>query len=136
MAPATEILKKAERKGMSARTILVVEDDPLICLLLQEVLEEAGYPIEMVDDGARALDMIHASLPALILLDLILPSLTGAAIIEHIHANESLRAIPIVVMTAHQELPAPLRPFVHTMFRKPFDVFRLLTLIAELVPPG
>jgi CheY-like chemotaxis protein len=120
---------------MSTRTILVVEDDPLIRLLLQEVLEEAGYPIELVDDGARALDVIHASPPALILLDLILPSLTGAAIIMHIHANETLRAIPIIVMTAHQELPEPLRPYVHTMFRKPFDVFRLLALIGELVSP-
>ena len=92
-------------------TILLADDDPEDCLLVQEALQESRLANELnvVKDGEELLDylycrgkytkLIHSPLPGLILLDLNMPKKDGREALKEIKAVPNLRCIPIVVLT-------------------------------------
>jgi CheY-like chemotaxis protein len=81
-------------------TIAVVEDNADNRLLLQALL--AGrYDLVEFDNGVDALAGLSASLPDLVLLDISLPGMDGNEILARIRADERLRALPVIALTAH-----------------------------------
>ena len=80
-----------------ARTILVVEDEPTLRETLAEALEADGFRAVQAGDGREALERFRAEQPDLVLLDLMLPELSGLEVTRHIRAESS---IPIVMLTA------------------------------------
>jgi two-component system response regulator RegX3 len=80
-----------------ARTILVVEDEPTLRETLAEALEADGYAVVQAGDGRAALERFRAATPDLVLLDLMLPELSGLEVARHIRAESS---VPIVMLTA------------------------------------
>jgi len=80
--------------------ILLVDDDPKTLELLQEALRSAGYETQSVQSGARALEVLSSKLVGAVLLDLLMPGMDGFQVIRHIRQEESLRELPIFVMTA------------------------------------
>lgn len=81
-------------------TIAVVEDNADNRLLLQALLAER-YEIVEFDNGVDALAGLSASLPDLVLLDISLPGMDGNEILARIRADERLRALPVIALTAH-----------------------------------
>ena len=100
---------------MNDKTILLVEDNPDDAELTRIAFEEAGfdYPLEHVSDGAEALDFLfargaHAArlgkpLPAVVLLDLNLPKLSGREVLQALRADPRTRGLPVVVLTTSVE---------------------------------
>jgi two-component system response regulator RegX3 len=80
-----------------ARTILVVEDEPTLRETLAEALESDGFRVTTAADGAAALALFRAEPPDLILLDLMLPELSGLEVTRVVRADSNVR---IVVLTA------------------------------------
>ena len=80
-----------------ARTILVVEDEPTLRETLAEALEADGYAVVQAGDGRAALERFRDSHPDLVLLDLMLPELSGLEVARQIRAES---ATPIVMLTA------------------------------------
>ncbi len=80
-----------------ARTILVVEDEPTLRETLAEALESEGYRTRTAGDGRAALAAFRAEAPDLVLLDLMLPELSGIEVCRIIRAES---AVPIVMLTA------------------------------------
>jgi two-component system response regulator RegX3 len=80
-----------------ARTILVVEDEPTLRETLAEALEADGFRAVQAADGREALEKFHAEQPDLVLLDLMLPELSGLEVTRRIRAVSS---VPIVMLTA------------------------------------
>jgi two-component system response regulator RegX3 len=80
-----------------AKTILVVEDEPTLRETLAESLEADGFRAVQAADGREALERFHAEQPDLVLLDLMLPELSGLEVTRQIRAESS---IPIVMLTA------------------------------------
>jgi two-component system response regulator RegX3 len=80
-----------------ARTILVVEDEPTLRETLAEALEADGYVVAQAADGRAALTRVRTVQPDLVLLDLMLPELSGLEVARQIRAESS---IPIVMLTA------------------------------------
>ena len=80
-----------------ARTILVVEDEPTLRETLAEALEAEGYRVVTAADGREALASFRAEPPDLVLLDLMLPELSGLEVCRIIRAES---AVPIVMLTA------------------------------------
>src|SRR5436190_13654114 len=78
-------------------TVLVVEDEPALAETVQYTLEREGFKVLMAADGNRALERFRADRPALVLLDLMLPELSGLDVLR-IMRDES--TVPIVIMTA------------------------------------
>ena len=80
-----------------ARTVLVVEDEPTLRETLAEALELEGFSVVTADDGRQALSLFRAERPDLVLLDLMLPELSGIEVCRIIRAESG---VPIVMLTA------------------------------------
>lgn len=106
--------------------VLVVDDDDEIRTLLGAILEDEGYGVREASDGREAMDVLHdgAELPAVILLDLMMPVMSGLDVLDALAGSERLRRIPVVVMTAAPE-KAVGRAFAG-LIQKPFEVGTLL----------
>lgn len=80
--------------------IMIVEDDPDICEILQYNLEQENFEVEVIRDGDRALEALFNNPPDLLLLDLMLPGTDGLEIARQVRKDEQLGNIPIIMITA------------------------------------
>ncbi|HEX8979615.1 MAG TPA: phosphate regulon transcriptional regulator PhoB [Parasulfuritortus sp.] len=87
---------------MSA-TILVVEDEPGIQEVLKFNLGQHGHDVIVANDGEDAISLLRGALPDLILLDWMLPGMTGIDVAKRIRGDARLRGIPIIMLTARTE---------------------------------
>ena len=87
---------------MSAR-IIIIEDDPDICEILEYNLQQEGFDIETFHDGQKALDAMLQDPPDLVLLDLMLPGKNGLEIARIIRKDEHTFNVPIIMITARSE---------------------------------
>lgn len=81
-------------------SILLVDDDPQALELLEEALRSAGYEVQSVRSGARALEVLTNKVVGAILLDLLMPGMDGFQVIRHVRQEPALKDLPILVMTA------------------------------------
>lgn len=112
------------------RPVLVVDDDPDIRRVLTEVLEDEGYRVITASDGQRALDLIGAETPGLVLLDLQMPILNGWEVLARL--REQHVPVPVVFMTAGMRArdEAQLHG-ADGYLAKPFDLFELVRVVAR-----
>jgi PAS domain S-box-containing protein len=80
--------------------VLVVDDEPANLDLLEALLKPAGFRVLKAGSGQEGIEMAISQMPNLILLDLIMPVLTGFDVVEALRAQEATRSIPIMVLTA------------------------------------
>ena len=117
--------------------ILVVDDLPDNCFLLQTLLESEGYQVEVVDNGQAALASVVSHPPKLILLDVMMPDMSGFEVTRRIRQNLTLPFIPILLVTGHNE-PTPADGFgvgADGWIRKPIDFEQLLHRIQTILLP-
>jgi two-component system phosphate regulon response regulator PhoB len=86
-----------------AATVLVVEDEPAIQDLLAYNLERAGYRVARAESAEQALRALAESLPDLVVLDWMLPGMSGFDLARRLRAQERTRALPVIVLTARAE---------------------------------
>lgn len=115
--------------------ILVVDDDVGIRELVSDVLVGAGHRVVVAENGARALALVDAEAPALVLLDLRMPVMDGWTFSRELHARG--HAIPIVVMTAARDATRwAVEIGADGWLEKPFDLDRLLDVVRLHTPRG
>lgn len=88
---------------MSKQRILVVDDDKAIVKVVRSYLEQAGFEVQSAYDGETALHMLRREKPDLLVLDLMLPDRDGWEITRLIRSDNSLGAMPIIMLTARVE---------------------------------
>lgn len=108
--------------------ILVVDDEPLICELLTDLLSDEGYRIACAADGREALDQVARALPDLVVSDLSMPRVNGVEFIRRLRALG--HAIPVVLLSAYR-VPGDL-PDVR-LISKPFDHGRFVAIVGTLL---
>src|SRR5512139_3546783 len=86
-----------------AQRILVVDDDRQIIRLVQSYLQQSGFTVLTAYDGEEALHAIRREKPDLVVLDLMLPKRDGLEITRIVRSDETMAAIPILMMTARVE---------------------------------
>jgi len=87
--------------GIAGLTVLIVDDDPDLRSSLCEALEDAGYTTAQANNGREAIAWLDQhKLPALILLDLNMPVMTGWEFLNHQQVDPKLSQVPVVVITA------------------------------------
>ncbi len=96
------------RSGLATR-VLVVDDDPVVHRVLQAILGEAGYQVLGCLHGAEALEAVVTERPQLVLLDLMMPTVDGFAVLQQLRERRDTRALPVVVLTAKELTPAERR---------------------------
>jgi CheY-like chemotaxis protein len=80
--------------------ILMVDDEPANLDLLQSILQPAGFTLSRAPGGREAIEMARADKPHLILLDLLMPDMSGFDVVAALRGAEATRSIPIMVLTA------------------------------------
>ena len=117
------------------KRILVVDDEPFIQQLLQDILQEEGYSVLLASGGRRMLEVLETDIPNLILLDVMMPDGNGQDALDIMQAHPQLRHIPVVMMSAgfsQQEMRTQSAAFLG----KPFELEHLLQLIATTIGPA
>lgn len=117
---------------MSDKRVLLAEDDQDLRDGMQEFLEENGYDVIPARTGRQALDLLALDLqsrPDIVILDLMMPIITGWQVLEEMKQRPHLAHIPVIVLTAvSQDMPTG----ANAVLRKPFDIQRLLTILKSL----
>jgi two-component system response regulator CpxR len=120
---------------MTSKQVLVVEDDLPIRDLLQDVLVQAGYDVIPATSGKQALEYLDAdpdTPPDLIILDLMLPLVSGWQVLDRIRGDRRLSAIPVIVTTA---VTSDRPPGATVVLNKPFSVRALLEAVTSTGQP-
>jgi CheY-like chemotaxis protein len=95
----TAILRRFGR-GLSARRVLLIDDDGDLRQRLRGLLEKEGWEVDEAADGREALDRLADRPPELILLDLLMPGVDGFEFLAEMRRREEGRTVPVVVLTA------------------------------------
>lgn len=117
-------------------SVLVVEDDDAIVVLLEYNLEKHGYHVRTTNDGEEALYMVEESTPDIILLDWMLPGLTGIELCNRLRRKEKTKHIPIIMISAKGEEAdriEGLESGVDDYLVKPFSPKELIARISAVL---
>jgi two-component system, OmpR family, phosphate regulon response regulator PhoB len=89
-----------QNSQIGAGTVLVVDDEPEIVALISHHLTQAGYAVSAAYDGAEAIERLRAARPRLVVLDVMLPGITGFDVLAAIRAQPALEDLPVLMLTA------------------------------------
>jgi CheY-like chemotaxis protein len=116
----------------SERHVLVVDDDADIRETLADILAVAGFVVTLAANGREALDRLHEAAFDLVVLDLMMPVMTGWEFREEQLRDPAVADVPVIVVSAARSpKPLPAAAFLP----KPFDLDAILTLVERLAPP-
>jgi CheY-like chemotaxis protein len=115
-------------------TILVVDDNDDCRSVMKELLEENGFSVSEASDGGAALALLTSSPePALMILDLEMPVMTGGELIARMTEHERLADIPVLIVSGSTKASVPKRRPVIGFMSKPLRFEDLLRAIAEVL---
>ncbi len=117
--------------------VLVADDEPHIGRIIKTKLEQGPFRVTLVQDGAEAMRALDAYPDvALVLLDLMMPELSGLEVLERIRADARRKDLPCIILTAagqDQRYDEAMRLGASDFLTKPFSPKRLYARIAELM---
>jgi two-component system response regulator VicR len=117
--------------------ILVVDDDRSVAELIKERLTLSGYEVETAYTGEESIQKIEKSLPDLILLDIMMPTMNGYQVFDTLRSKEGTKDIPIIFVTAKTDV----KDWTHAMFKmgansyitKPIDNKKLVEQVKSIL---
>ncbi len=118
----------------AGKTILVVDDEVRVRGVLEQLLEDEGYQVAVVRNGKEAIEYLeqNTTAPCLILLDMMMPEMTGVEFLTHQQSNATLANIPVVAMSASLYLAQNTDVFGVTEYiHKPLDFPELLSIVTR-----
>ncbi len=113
-------------------TILIADDEPNIVISLEYLLQREGYRVLVARDGQEALDTLHVTPPDLVLLDVMLPGVSGFDVCQKIRENPSWNGIRVLMLTAKGrdvEMSKGMALGADAYITKPFSTKDLLAQI-------
>lgn len=119
-----------------AKSILVADDDPIICSILKQSLSKVGYDVSVVNDGNDVFLTAKERKPKLILLDQMLPGKHGIAILKELKIDPETQSIPVVMVsskTSEDEIMEALNGGAEDYISKPVKIDELLFKVRRLL---
>jgi DNA-binding response OmpR family regulator len=116
--------------------VVVADDDPLICSLLEYKLGQRGFSVLTAADGEQALDLVRGNAPDLVVLDSMMPVLDGAAVLRKIREDHSPAELPVIMLTARREetdIISALQLGANDYITKPFILKEIVLRIENLI---
>jgi two-component system phosphate regulon response regulator PhoB len=120
----------------TADRILVVDDETEIVALVAYHLAKTGYRVSTASSGQDALELARRERPSLIVLDLMLPGMSGFDVLEQLRLDESMRDIAVIMLTARREEPDRIRGLslgADDYLTKPFSMSELIARIRAVL---
>jgi two-component system alkaline phosphatase synthesis response regulator PhoP len=84
-------------------TIVIIDNEPHIVKLLESTLNREGYQTFTAEDGVKGLELVRQVLPAMVILELVLPDLDGLSVCKHLRTYKQTKSIPIIIISAKSE---------------------------------
>jgi CheY-like chemotaxis protein len=115
-------------------TVLVVDDEPLIAMALQAALEDAGHRVVTAANGRQGLDRLaEAPRPELVLLDMMMPVMSGPEMLAAMAAEADLARIPVIILSSLPEEAIRTRANgAAAILRKPYTAGEVLDVITRV----
>jgi two-component system phosphate regulon response regulator PhoB len=116
--------------------ILVVDDEPDIVALVAYHLAKSGYRVSTASSGTEALETARRDRPALVVLDLMLPGMSGLDVLEQLRAADATRGVAVLMLTARREEPDRIRGLslgADDYLTKPFSPQELVLRIGAIL---
>ena len=136
MQLGTEMIRRGPASPDVAKPrVLVVEDDPALAVMLRYNLEKLGYQVDEAADGQEALLRITEAAPDIVLLDWMLPSLSGLEVCRQIRRRPQTRDMPVIMLTARVEEQDSIRGLntgADDYITKPFSIDALAARLRAL----
>lgn len=120
----------------NAPRIFVADDDRAILELITTRLGLAGYQTSQARDGWEALEGIHASRPAAVVLDIGMPRLDGLGVLRHLRRTQTFASLPVMMVTARNtpmEVRSAMELGARDFLAKPFEDAQLLSRVARML---
>ncbi len=121
-------LSELYKENNMGSMVLIVDDEYIGRETLQSVLEGEGYELEMAENGMQAIEKAKKLLPDVILLDVMMPGMTGYEVCQRIRNDPEIAEIPIIILTAlddRESLLNALKAGADDFISKPFDRYEL-----------
>jgi len=119
------------------RTVLVIDDDPVILRLLEVNFEMEGFDVRMAGDGVEGLDAARAEPPDVIVSDVMMPRMSGLELLAGLKADDLTAAIPVILLSAKaqaSDVRAGLDAGADDYVTKPFEPLDLVDRVLKLLP--
>ncbi len=119
---------------MSAHKILVIDDSKVIRMRVRDMLPQGNFEVLEAKDGLEGYNMIRSERPNLIMLDFLLPKMSGWEVFQEVQKDYNFKSIPLVLMSGRKEevLEKLSEPFEYFAFvEKPFEQKDLVAAIKE-----
>jgi DNA-binding response OmpR family regulator len=118
-----------------SKTIVVMDDDLALQMVLEIALREAGYDVVLANNGADGLKLLETIKPALIISDIMMPQMDGVETFGRLRERLQDEGIPILILTALNRKPwfSELEDEGAVIMQKPFEVDELINLISTIL---
>ncbi|MFO1327382.1 MAG: response regulator [Rubrivivax sp.] len=118
------------------RKVLIADDEPNIVVSLEFLMKREGHQVSVARDGVAALEAIRRDKPDLVLLDVMMPRLTGFEVCQSVRADESLAGVKILMLTAKgrdTDLAQGLGLGADAYMTKPFSTKELAAKVRQML---
>ncbi len=115
--------------------ILVIEDDQSIQELLSLILHGEGYDVISARDGLEGLVKLELQHPSLVIVDLMMPNISGDRVIEEVRTDPRLKSVPILVVSGRHDVHDTFDPILgpENVMAKPLDPTKLLDRVEQIL---
>ena len=124
----------ADQELAETSLVLVVDDDPMIRVLVTEILQQIGFAVEQAENGREALDFLEHCQPDVVLLDVLMPEMDGQqTYMAMSEINPDIKAILATGYSMNRQARAMLDEGAMGFVQKPFDMISLSKKVAQVL---
>ncbi len=116
------------------KKILIVDDEPAIRQMLNDLLKNEGFSVLEAADGKKGLDEAKKHVPDLVVLDVNMPKMDGFKVLENLKKDKKTRDIPVIMLTSkssQEDITQGIQLYADKYIPKPFDAAHFLTEVKK-----
>ena len=116
--------------------IVVVDDDPVVGILCEELFSHEGHTVQILNKGSECLEHIKNNPPDVLILDMIMPDISGIEVLRQIKANSDVSQIPVIMLSANLDIETMVKENdieANAYVQKPFKIPEMLQALKDLV---
>ena len=119
--------------GLESASILIVEQDQVVCELQRHFLQNAGFAVEFISDGEAALQTARFHQPSLIVTEILIPKIDGLALCRRLKSDASTKHIPVIVFSILNAAARAAEAGAEAFLRKPLVEKPFIAVIRSLL---